>query len=49
MHVAEVPLPVRLQLASGLNVPVLFEAKLTVPEGVSVPGAASETVTMHEA
>jgi hypothetical protein len=38
-----------LQLASGLNVPVLFELKLTVPDGVSVPGALSVTVTKHEA
>jgi len=49
VHVAEAPLPDRLQLASGLNVPVLFELKLTVPDGVSVPGAVSETVTKHEA
>lgn len=49
MQVAEDPLPERLQLASGLNVPVLFVAKVTVPDGVSVPGDASETVTMHVA
>jgi len=49
MHVAEAPLPDRVQLAGGLNVPVLFELKVTVPEGVNVPGAVSETVTKHEA
>ena len=50
MHVAEAPLPDSVQLGNGPNVPeVLFELKLTVPDGVSVPGAVSETVTKHEA
>lgn len=48
-HVALAPLPDRLHGESGLNVPVLFDERLTVPVGVRVPGAVSETVTTHEA
>jgi hypothetical protein len=36
-----------VQDEAGENVPVLFVDKVTVPLGGSVPGATSDTVTVH--
>ena len=48
MQLAELVVPDRLQGEGGLNVPVLLVERFTVPVGVSVPGATSDTVTVHE-
>lgn len=48
MQLAELVVPTRLQGEGGLNVPVLFVDRLTAPVGVRVPGAMSDTVTVHE-
>jgi hypothetical protein len=40
--------PFRLHGDGGANAPVLLVTRLTVPVGVRVPGAVSDTVTVHE-
>jgi hypothetical protein len=37
-----------LQGEGGVKVPVLLVDRLTVPVGVTVPGATSDTVIVHE-
>lgn len=48
MQLAELVVPDRLQGEGGLNVPVLLVDRLTALVGASVPGATSDTVTVHE-
>jgi len=48
VQLAELVVPDRLQGEGGLNVPVLLVERFTVPVGVSVPGATSDTVMVHE-
>jgi hypothetical protein len=48
VQLAELAVPWRLQGEGGLKLPVLFVERLTVPVGVRVPGATSDTVTVQE-
>lgn len=48
MQLEELAEPFRVQGDGGANVPVLLVPRLTVPVGVRVPGATSDTVTVHE-
>ena len=47
-QVAELPEPDRLQEGAGAKIPwVLLLVQVTVPLAVRVPGAMSDTVTVH--
>jgi hypothetical protein len=48
VQLAEFAVPDRAHEEAGLNVPVLLVDRLTAPVGMIVPGATSETVTVHE-
>ena len=48
VQLAELVVPERVQGDGGLNVPELLEDRLAVPVGVRVPGATSDTVTVHD-
>jgi hypothetical protein len=48
VQLAELVVPETLQGEGGLKVPVLLVDRLTVPVGVIVPGAMSDTVIVHE-
>jgi len=48
VQLAELVVPERVQGEGGLNVPELLVDRLAVPVGVRVPGATSDTVTVHE-
>ncbi len=45
-HVAVVPVPLSVQLAAGVKVPVELEVKLTLPVGVVAPAVV--TVAVHD-
>jgi len=48
VQVAELDVPESKHDEVGLNIPVLLDVMVTVPVGVSVPGAISDTVTVHD-
>ncbi len=48
MQLEELVEPFKLHGDGGANVPVLLVIRLTVPVGVRVPDAVSDTVTVQE-